>query len=309
MGKDAGYYFIKEIKQDLPYDYEKTIKELGLDLDLIQLEFITEIKQSFRHKITNSDVLRHILRTLFEILDNELGRNKAFLTIDKLNTRLRTEYPILRYVKLHDLRSIQGVDLVTIDSEINKVDPSQVGALIQKIIQDLNNSYGVRHGSSLIDKIKNLINTDYSFKLGEIGVNLEIIQLGKELVIKHVIKALVNLLSESSTQSYSMVMVVNVLKKFEGNFEFLKLIKIDSMRFSEGLEAITVLPEIESVRPSELGRGIQKIVEDIIKSLGEDAAKEFLGKFKERLGKAYNLRMEEMGVNLHMIELKHNLAW
>jgi len=50
-------------------------------------------------------------------------------------------------------------------------------------------------------------------------------------------------------------------------------------------------------------------VEDLTISLGEEAGENFIEIFKKRLGKAYVLRIEEMGVNLHMIELKRNLTW
>jgi len=310
MGKSAGYYLIREIKEDLPFDYEKSIKELGIDLDILQLKFITEIKQTYKYQIENAEVLRYTLKILFNILDQELGRNNSFSIISELVDRFRTEYRVLKYVKINDIRSIQGVDVVTIAPEINEIEPTTVGVAIQKVIQEINNSYGEkRSGFSLIEKLKNSFNADYLFKLGKIGENLDVIQLKKELILKLVLKALVSVLSESSNQSYAMLTVDNVLRKFEGTFEYLKLIKIDSMRFSEGLEAITVSPDIESVRPSELGIGIQKIVEDIIGSLGKDASLEFVEKFKKRLGKAYILRIEEMGVNLHIMELRQNLMW
>jgi hypothetical protein len=63
------------------------------------------------------------------------------------------------------------------------------------------------------------------------------------------------------------------------------------------------------VRESELGRGLQKIMESLIKSLGDEAGHNFVEKFKKRLGKAYILRIEEIGVNLHMMELRQNLFW
>jgi hypothetical protein len=44
LGKNAGYYFIREIKELLSFEYEKIIKEIGIDLDLMQFLFITENK-------------------------------------------------------------------------------------------------------------------------------------------------------------------------------------------------------------------------------------------------------------------------
>jgi hypothetical protein len=63
------------------------------------------------------------------------------------------------------------------------------------------------------------------------------------------------------------------------------------------------------VRASELGRGLQRVIEEISTSLGENAGKYFVDKFKRRLGHALFLRIEELGVNLHMIELKRNLLF
>jgi hypothetical protein len=39
LGKDAGYFFIKELKTRMGADYISTIEDWGLDLGLLQLEF------------------------------------------------------------------------------------------------------------------------------------------------------------------------------------------------------------------------------------------------------------------------------
>jgi len=39
LGKNAGYFFIKELRRNLGEEYNLTIEEMGLDLGLMQLEF------------------------------------------------------------------------------------------------------------------------------------------------------------------------------------------------------------------------------------------------------------------------------
>lgn len=39
LGKNAGYFFIKELRSNLGEEYTITIEEMGLDLGLMQLEF------------------------------------------------------------------------------------------------------------------------------------------------------------------------------------------------------------------------------------------------------------------------------
>ena len=309
MGKDAGYYFIKEIKENIPFHYEKKIRELGVDLDYLQLEFITDMKQTFRLRITNSDLLLYSIRLIFNTLEREFGREKSYLIIFENVGRLKTEYEALKFVNINDIRSIQGVDIVTVDSSINEMEPSTVGGAIQRIIQDMNNTYAIKNGQSLVEKMKIQIKPEYKFKLTEIGVNLDVIVLSNELVIKNVIIALVDVLSVASNRSFAIMVIKKVLNEFGNRFIFLRYIKIENDENSEQNENIVVSSEIDSVKQSELGRGIQKMIEHISISLGDQAGPNFIKKFQRRLGKAYVLRIEKMGVNLHMIELKRNLAW
>ena len=43
LGKDAGHFFIKELRDTIEADYQSSIEEMGLDLGLMQLE--NEIKK------------------------------------------------------------------------------------------------------------------------------------------------------------------------------------------------------------------------------------------------------------------------
>ena len=309
MGKSAGYYFIREIKEKLPFDYELAIKQIGVDLDLIQLQFVTETKEKFKFKIENFDILSYSFKALFHILDREFDKDVAILTLTDLIMRLKTQYPILYKVEINDIRSIQGVDPVSVNKDVNSEDSQKVGEVIQKCFQDLNKYFNEKSNISLVNELKDYLNADYLFKLEEIGVSLDVLQLSQVLVFKNVLKALIDIINETTTQSYAILLVNNVLRKYEDRYEYLENVKIDGSRFSENIDGIIVPKELNSIRPSELGRGIRKIMEDIIGSLGEEAGAEFVKKFKKRVGKAYLMRIEEIGVNLHLIELKQNLRW
>jgi len=307
MGKNVGYYFIREIKESLSFEYEKIIKEIGIDLDLLQFMFINERKQAFNIQIQNDDILEYLFMSIFELLDKEIGRDSAYKNLDEVVSRFQTEYECLNYVKINDIRAIIGADPVVVNAEVNKTESSDIGAAIQKCIQELNNNFIEKGFISFIEKFRDLLKDEYIFKLESIGVNLEVIQYDNVLVIKHVFKALIDILSNYSSETYSILMINDILEKFENNFLFFDLIEIDSTNITDGLNAIHVSPEIDSFRTSEIGRGLQKIIEEITLSLGEVAGRSFLDYFKNRLGKAYILKIESMGVNLHMIELKHNL--
>jgi hypothetical protein len=309
MGKNAGYYFIREIKETIPFDYETIIKKIGVDLDLIQLQFVTETKEKFKFKIENYDLLTYSFKALYNIFEKEFDKDFAILTLTDLLMRLKSQYDVLNRIEINDIRSIQGIDLVTVDKDVNLIDSTKVAEAIQKCFQDVNKTFNEKSKISLVNELKEYLNSDYLFKLEEIGVSLDILQLSQVSVFKNILKALVDIINETTSQSYAVLLVNNVLRKFEDRYEYLEQIKIDSTRFSDGIDAIIVPIEINSLRASELGRGIRKIMEDIINSLGEEAGSEFVKKFKTRVGKAHLMRIEEIGVNLHLMELKQNLRW
>jgi len=309
MGKEAGFFFIKEIKESLPYDYEKTIKEVGADLDFLQLEFLTEVKEGAYSETKHSEIIKHIVNLLFDILEKDFSRDFSYKTLDEIITRLSTSQEIFSYVKTNDIRSVQNVDFISINKDVDNLDAKDVGVSLQKLIQEVINNLDEKGGFEFIEKIKNQINPDYNMKLKDMGIDISVIKLRQELVVKHVLRSLVDVLSDSSTQSYAVMLVNNALKNYEIKYSYFKDIKIDSVKLSQGIDGVEIPTDIDSVRASELGRGLQRVIEEISTALGEEAGRFFVDKFKRRLGKAYLLRIEELGVNLHMIELRKNLTF
>ena len=309
MGKNAGYYFIKEIKEDLPAEHERIIVDLGVDFDFLQMEFITKVKESFMYDLENHDIMKYTVTVIFEVLNREVGRDSAYKILHDFVQRLSTEHEVLKYVKINDIRAVQGVDIVTVDSDINLVESNNVGAAIQKIVQEINVYFEEKNVFSFVEKIKNTLSAKYIVKLGGIGVNFDVIKLSQGVVVKNVLKTLVDVLSEYSTRNYAVLLVNNALRKYDEKFMFLKKVSVDGLKTSDDLNSVTLPEDINSVRASELGRALQKTIENISVSLGDEAGRHFIENFKKHLGKAYLLRIEELGVNLHMIELKRNLLW
>jgi len=250
--------------------------------------------------------LLYSIKGLFNILEKEFDKNTSLTIISDLIIELRTQYEVLDKIKIHDTRSVQGIDPITVDKDVNLIDAQIVGDAIQNLLQELNKYCNQKSNISLVNEIRSHLNSDYLFKLEEMGVNLNVLQLSEVLVFKHVLKALVDLINDVTSQSYAILLVNTVIEKFKDRYPFLEHVKIDGTRFSEGYDAILVPENIDSVRGSEIGRGIQKIMEKIIRSLGDKAGAEFTNNFKKRLGKAFLLRIEEMGVNLHLIQRKQD---
>lgn len=64
----------------------------------------------------------------------------------------------------------------------------------------------------------------------------------------------------------------------------------------------------DSLSETEVRRAIQQLLEEIVISLGEKPGNQFIQAFKDSLEKKYLSKIEEIGVNLHMIELHQELV-
>lgn len=65
MGKNAGFFFVKEIKNKIGPNYEIALKNMGVDLDFMQFSFEVDKKQTRTLTIENSDVFR--IKTLKKV--------------------------------------------------------------------------------------------------------------------------------------------------------------------------------------------------------------------------------------------------
>jgi len=310
MAKDAGHYFIKEIKEDIPYKYRNAIKDLCVDLDLLQIKFISDIKESYDTRIENSDVIKKIFNVLYKILEEEKNRDFAYNTLDKIVANLKIKHDILESVQINNARYIEGVNVATVGLEVNKENSTRVGVAIQNILEEINRALDEKGGYYFTENIKRGLPSDYILKLQHMGVRLDDIKLSQGLILRQVLKALVDALSETNTQSWAVLAVNNVLKSYNTRFGFFNYVTVENIEpFQKGVYAIGIPTEIDVVEPFMLGKGIQKIIEVITASFEKKSGKIVLDKFKKRLGRNFIMIIEELGVNLHMVELRNNFLY
>jgi hypothetical protein len=85
-------------------------------------------------------------------------------------------------------------------------------------------------------------------------------------------------------------------------------INIDTMHPSAGMYQIAISNDKDTISETDVRRVIQKLLEEVVDTLGEKAGDAFIQTFKNSLEKKYLSRIEELGVNLHMIELHHEFS-
>jgi hypothetical protein len=308
MGKNAGYFFIRETQEKIGIDYDTIlVKTMDVDLTLMQSTYIVEKKSIPLLHIEKSDVMRRFLKALMDALEKQTSKTFAIGLTAKRVEALRQQYTFLEYVSVNDIRYSLGSEEVAVQPEINNVDPLELGKAIGSILYDTDTALTDLGRNSVADDLKANLTLEYLVKLKEIGVTINAHGLGYSAIFKQVIKALIDILGKTSTENNAIFTVNSLLRKIDSTYEFLKYVKVDSATGEGELYHITLTDNIDSINETDARRAIQQLLEITMESLEEKVRKEFIQQFKNSLEKKYLLKIQEMGVNLHMIELRRQM--
>ncbi|MFH1100535.1 MAG: hypothetical protein V1726_00665 [Methanobacteriota archaeon] len=308
IGKTAGHFFLKELKETIGAPCDTTLVTLGIDLSYMHFQQITEKRAKPIPLSDPAMVLQNILQNLLEILSKETTLDLSFLTLTYFLSELSKDYTFVSKITIKDIRYTQTDEVVIVPSDINALDPSITGAMIQDLLSHVQKWLEKKEIYSLVQTFSHRLKEEDSLALEMMGVDFNAIQISNETIYKHVIRALLMVLGRASTPQYAIFALDAILKKLGEKYGFLNYIKIDSTRYSDGSDAITIMSSIDTLKPVDAGRGIQKLIEETVKTLGEQLGPQFVDEFKRNLGKVYLTRMEEMGVNLHIVQLRQDLA-
>jgi hypothetical protein len=242
-----------------------------------------------------------------EALETQTSKTFAIGFTAQRILALKNQYAFLEYVSVNDIRYNLGSDEVSVKPEINNVDPSDLGKAIKSILHDTDNALSDLGRNSIADDLKTHLTMDYLAKLEEMGVTIIAHGVGYEAIFKQVIKALIDILGKTSSENYAIFMMNSFLRKIESTHGFLKYVKVDLATNEGELYHITITENIDSISETDARRAIQQLLETILQSLNEKVRDDFIQRFKSALEKKYLLKIEEMGVNFHMIELHQEM--
>jgi hypothetical protein len=308
LGKTAGYFFIRETREKIGIDYDRILlKTMEVDLTLMQSTYIVEKKTINLLDIQKSDVMRRILKALMDVLEKQTSKSFAITFIKERIDALGQQYPFLEYVAINDIRYTLGSEEITVQPEINNIDPRDLGRAIISILEDTDKTLTNLGRNSVIGDLKTHLTMEYLVKLGEMGVTISAQSMGYNAIFTQVIKTLIDLFRKTSTEDYAILSVNSFLRKIDNKYEFLKKVKVEPAVNQGDLYHIIIGDNINTVSETDARRAIQQLLAIITDSVEEKISTEFIQQFKSALEKKYLLKIEEMGVNFHMIELHQSM--
>jgi hypothetical protein len=308
LGKTAGYFFIRETREKIGTEYDTfLLKTMDVDLTLLQSTLIVENKSINVLEIQKSDVIRRFLKVLLEAVEKQTSKSFAIACLQQHIEKLRQSYPFLDSVLVNDIRYTLGPENLIVHQEINTIEPQELGRALTSILQEIDKTLTDLGRNSIASDLRAHLTFEYLAKLNEMSVTITSQGIGNNAVFTQVIKTLIDTIGKSSSEDYAIFVINSFLRKIDTKYEFLKLINVETAVNKGELYHIVIGGNLDTISETDARRSIQLLLESIIRSLGK-ISDEFVQEFKNSLDKKYLLKIEEIGINFHMIELHEAMS-
>ena len=127
-------------------------------------------------------------------------------------------------------------------------------------------------------------------------------------IIKRTLISLVNVASSKTSEEYAWSSVKKLLKESEEKYIFLKYVHMTDIEcLKNATYDITVMSDINNIESGKIGSALSDIIKMMNSELGKDAGHFFVKEVKENLEEDFNENFEDMGLDLGLIQLEHEV--
>lgn len=132
--------------------------------------------------IQNSDLIKEVIKTLLTITSRRASESVSILLINTILKTLTGRYNFLKNVKIRTTAGYGEItaDTISVDPDINSVDPTTMGKVIETIIRVISIDLKEKAGLFFIKEIKDRLGENYVSRIRECDVDLDLIQLERD---------------------------------------------------------------------------------------------------------------------------------
>ena len=311
LGRNVGFYYIKEIQDDIENEIGTFFKEYDVNLNIKQQEHLISIMESSVIKIQeikNSEIFEIILAALVRLLKIKKSETFTKETIMDTIHRLEEKHDFLKNISINEIRDPHNPYEYKIDPEIDNVVIAERGEVIQKLLEEIGKSSDTETRRFIGEKFEMLLGKRDLSKLQKLGVkldeiNMTLIREGHQLLLNKVFEAVIDVIDKNLSKEFAIKYLENLLEKIQERHEILKYIQVDKSKFNDGIKAINISSEINAVDSDVVGKAIRDVLGRVQIDL-KDVTRTFVHDFEITLGRDYLKEIEKIGVNMHLLELR-----
>jgi len=133
-------------------------------------------------------------------------------------------------------------------------------------------------------------------------------ELDNVQMMKNVMNALISTSGRKTDHGHAMMTMDTLIKQLEPQFHFLKNVHIQEKIYSESTEIVSIMSDINTVKPSDMGKAIHALIINLHEKLGDAAGHFFFKEIKQTLGDDNVSRMTAMGVDFTRMQINDEIT-
>jgi len=308
LGHVADFFFIREFKKSLGAAIVHELNEGGVNLDLMQSNYILEQQEMFH--IENADLFEDVLIALIKILNKKFSIQTTVETMFLIISTVEKEFSFLKYVKISQVNEEKDSIELIVYPEINMEWSLKIGESIQRILELTKEKIGYREGDTSFEKkFTQHIGRANLTILDRIGVNVHRLKniaehASQKFLMVKAFAALIQFIGEKTSTGFAVSLVDRVLDSLKDEHQAIELIEIDKTQYSKGMMSIQIDDKINDLKPHQVGKLIRDIIQDVGEYLDVEHKMLYIEGIKKNLGDDILKEFDALGINLHIIELK-----
>jgi hypothetical protein len=143
---------------------------------------LSQVDSDKIYKIDNKHVVRRTLMSLIYVATTKTSDDYAWTSIKKLMNELKSTYDFLKYIEIKDIKELRyTIEDINIESNLNNIEPRELGKAIQDIIDLLKKYLGKKAGYFFIQEFREVLGEEYHKIIKSMGVDLRLVELQDEL--------------------------------------------------------------------------------------------------------------------------------
>lgn len=124
-------------------------------------------------------------------------------------------------------------------------------------------------------------------------------------IIKRIMQTLVSKIGRRTSDSFAVVVLNRVINDLAPIYGFLRYIKINDRLYSEGIDAVSISPEVDSVESEDFFKGVNDLFKSTIRYLENNADFFFIKEIKEAIMDIDESILKEKGIDFDVMQMKY----
>ena len=128
-------------------------------------------------------------------------------------------------------------------------------------------------------------------------------------VLGEILRSLYHVAGRRTTRGFAAKVIGSIIKTLEQKYDFLKHVLINDQGELSEAEAVTIAPEINSIKRNDIGRSIEAIIRIVYMDIIGKAGLFFIAELKKRAGEDLISELYNYGVDLASLQIEQHYLY